>query len=93
MLTIPLLLAAGSLSTLIAGSPVPSDHSSAHRHAERHSHLHHSLKRNYNVLGGNGKESDGWPSHANWWPAFEKMYPSFGPRAAGMLIEQVRGQP
>lgn len=74
MVNIPLIVAAGSLFTLISGAPVSSSHSSAHRHTERHAH--HALsfaKRSYNVLGGSGKAADGWPSHENWWPEFDKM--------------------
>ncbi|KAL4995222.1 hypothetical protein BDV10DRAFT_175162 [Aspergillus recurvatus] len=78
MLSLPLILAAGSLVTLIAGAPVPSSPLSGHRHAERHSHslshAHSFEKRTYNVLGGNGKVVAGWPAHDNWWPDFEEMF-------------------
>ncbi|KAL4733614.1 hypothetical protein BDV11DRAFT_199739 [Aspergillus similis] len=78
MLSLPLILAAGSLSTLIAGAPVPSSPLSGHRHAERHSHaLSHARsleKRTYNVLGGDGKVAAGWPDYDNWWPDFDEMF-------------------
>ncbi|OJI99639.1 hypothetical protein ASPVEDRAFT_81235 [Aspergillus versicolor CBS 583.65] len=75
MVNIPLIVAAGSLFTLISGAPVSSSHSGAHRHTERHAHHAPSFaKRSYNVLGGSGKAADGWPSHDNWWPEFEKMF-------------------
>ncbi|KAL2788171.1 hypothetical protein BJX66DRAFT_352925 [Aspergillus keveii] len=80
MLNIPsILLAAGSLATLIAGAPIPSSPLSAARTEEAVTAFSPSLSLNkrttvYNVLGGNGKTVAGWPSIDAWWPTFDEMF-------------------
>ncbi|KAJ0419508.1 hypothetical protein BJY00DRAFT_285796 [Aspergillus carlsbadensis] len=79
MLNIPfILLAAGSLPTLIAGAPIPSSPLGA-VHPEEAVSFTPSLSLNkrttvYNVLGGNGKLAHGWPSLDAWWPSFDEMF-------------------
>ncbi|KAL2832743.1 hypothetical protein BJY01DRAFT_99618 [Aspergillus pseudoustus] len=79
MLNIPfILLAAGSLSTLIAGAPIPSSPLSVAQPEEAAS-FKPSLSLNkrttlYNILGGDGKVAVGWPTLDNWWPTFDEMF-------------------
>ncbi|KAI9374438.1 hypothetical protein BJX61DRAFT_301949 [Aspergillus egyptiacus] len=75
MLAIPLiLLAAGSLPSLITGAPIPSSPWST-IHTKTEETASHSLtKRAYNVLGGQGKIAEGWPSLDQWWPDFDDMF-------------------
>ncbi|KAJ5124381.1 uncharacterized protein N7515_008206 [Penicillium bovifimosum] len=51
-----LILAAGSLATLIQAIP----------HGATHRSLHRRAAATYAVMGGNGDISDGWPSMAQW---------------------------
>ncbi|KAL2867431.1 LysM peptidoglycan-binding domain-containing protein [Aspergillus lucknowensis] len=75
MLTVPLILAAGSLSTLVVGAPVLSSPLSVrHSHSHHLVHSHSLAKRTYNVLGGAGKVAEGWPSLDHWWPDFDEMF-------------------
>ncbi|KAL3465735.1 hypothetical protein BJX64DRAFT_252330 [Aspergillus heterothallicus] len=79
MLNIPfLILAAGSLSTLIAGAPIPSSPLSVAQ-PEEAAPFKPSLSLNkrttiYNVLGGDGKIAVGWPGLDAWWPTFDEMF-------------------
>ncbi|KGO71311.1 Peptidoglycan-binding Lysin subgroup [Penicillium italicum] len=52
-----LILAAGSLSTLIQAIP---------HGAKPHHSLHRRAAATYAVMGGNGDASDGWPSISQW---------------------------
>ncbi|KAJ5801257.1 uncharacterized protein N7518_003325 [Penicillium psychrosexuale] len=52
-----LILAAGSLSTLIQAIP---------HGAKPHHNLHRRAAATYAVMGGNGDVSDGWPSLSQW---------------------------
>ncbi|CAI7607063.1 unnamed protein product [Penicillium discolor] len=53
-----LILAAGSLSTLIQAIP--------HGAKSHHHSLHRRAAATYAVMGGNGDASDGWPSIGQW---------------------------
>ncbi|TVY47411.1 LysM domain-containing protein [Lachnellula occidentalis] len=69
MFFLPLILAAGSFSTLISGAPVSSFLSNVVSHRAPHSHrASHSLKARsgYSIFGGTGEVSDGWPSTSSW---------------------------
>ncbi|KAK4869882.1 hypothetical protein LT330_005606 [Penicillium expansum] len=52
-----LILAAGSLSTLIQAIP----HGAKHHHS-----LHRRAAATYAVMGGDGEASDGWPTISQW---------------------------
>ncbi|CAG8936108.1 unnamed protein product [Penicillium salamii] len=54
-----LILAAGSLPTLIAAIP---------HGAQSHHNLHRRASAAYALMGGNGETSDGWPSMTQWKP-------------------------
>ncbi|KKK15187.1 hypothetical protein P175DRAFT_0484891 [Aspergillus ochraceoroseus IBT 24754] len=71
MLTIPFILAAGSLPTLIFGAPIPS---SPFSKSAAEVSTHSFPKRAYSVLGGTGAVSDGWPSMEDWYSSFEEMF-------------------
>ncbi|OCL09298.1 carbohydrate-binding module family 50 protein [Glonium stellatum] len=73
MLVIPLILAAGSLSTLVFGAPVPSTHSSRNTAASIHSLVERSAD-SYTVYGGNGDVSEGWPSQSSWVSSFDTLF-------------------
>ncbi|CAG7970036.1 unnamed protein product [Penicillium olsonii] len=59
-----LILAAGSLPTLIAAIP---------HGAQSHHNLHRRASAAYAVMGGNGETSDGWPSMKQW-KSFETLW-------------------
>lgn len=59
-----LILAAGSLPTLIAAIPHGS---------QSHHNLHRRASAAYAVMGGNGAASDGWPSMSQW-KAFDTLW-------------------
>ncbi|KAF4632087.1 hypothetical protein G7Y89_g6050 [Cudoniella acicularis] len=64
MFALRFILAAGSLSTLISGTPVPSPPSDLQ---ERSANV-------YTVYGGTGDVSDGWPAQSAWVSSFETMF-------------------
>ena len=72
MLVIPLILAAGSLSTLVFGAPVPFTHSSRSTAASIHSLVERSADI-YTVYEGNGDVSQGWPTQSSWVSNFDTM--------------------
>ncbi|CAG8098457.1 unnamed protein product [Penicillium salamii] len=59
-----LILAAGSLPTLIAAIP---------HGAQSHHNLHRRASAAYALMGGNGETSDGWPSMTQW-KAFDTLW-------------------
>jgi hypothetical protein len=62
------ILAAGSLSTLISGTPVPSSPSD--------NVLQERSADVYNVYGGDGSTSAGWPAISSWVSSFDTMFAS-----------------
>lgn len=76
MFVLHLILAAGSLSTLISGAPVPSFLSGSvtqvtttHLSEERR-----STSTYITTFGGTGDVSDGWPSQDQWVSSFDTMF-------------------
>jgi hypothetical protein len=72
MLVILLILAAGSLSTLVFGAPIPFTRSSRSTAASIHSWVKQSADK-YTVYGGNGDVSQGWPAQSSWVSSFDTM--------------------
>ncbi|KAJ5831716.1 hypothetical protein N7474_000027 [Penicillium riverlandense] len=67
----PLILAAGSLPTLISGAPIQS-------FLSRRDNVTPSLTtresaNSYTIFGGNGETSDGWPA-LDQWKTFDEMF-------------------
>jgi hypothetical protein len=75
MLYVPLLLAAGSLPTIVSGLPVPSFLSGIVETIQ-HSHFLEGRESatSYAVFGGNGETSSGWPAMSDWVSSFDTMY-------------------
>jgi hypothetical protein len=75
MLSIPLILAAGSLPTLISGLPGPSFLSGIVE-TVKHSHFLQGRESatSYNVFGGDGSTTDGWPAISDWVSSFDTMF-------------------
>jgi len=75
MLSVPLVLAAGSLPTLISGLPVPSFLSGIVE-TVKHSHFLEGRESatSYNVFGGDGSTTDGWPAISDWVSSFDTMF-------------------
>jgi hypothetical protein len=67
-----LILAAGSLSTLVFGAPIPFTHSSNSTAASIHSLVKQSADT-YTIYGGNGDVSQGWPAQNCWVSSFDTM--------------------
>ena len=67
-----LILAAGSLSTLVFGAPIPFTHSSNSTAAYIHSFAKQSADT-YTTYGGNGDVSQGWPAQNCWVSSFDTM--------------------
>ncbi|OCK78407.1 carbohydrate-binding module family 50 protein [Lepidopterella palustris CBS 459.81] len=72
LVVIPFILAAGSLSTLVSGAPVPSTFSARNAFAS----LRSLVERNsdtYTTYGGDGLVSQGWPAQSDWVSSFDTM--------------------
>jgi len=70
-----LILAAGSLPTLISGAPVPSFLSTlATRVASTPLFQERDASSSYTVFGGTGDLSDGWPAQNAWVSDFTTMF-------------------
>jgi len=74
MFVIPLILAAGSLPSLISGAPVPSFLSNLVTGGTSTHSLQERSGNTYTVYGGTGEVSDGWPSTSDWISSFEAMF-------------------
>ncbi|KAH8656015.1 hypothetical protein BGZ60DRAFT_435130 [Tricladium varicosporioides] len=68
MFVIPLILAAGSLSTLISGTPVPAPQ------PDLDNSLQERSANTYSTFGGTGLVSEGWPAQSAWVSSFETMF-------------------
>lgn len=67
ILTRKQILAAGSLSTLISGTPVPAPQSDFDNVLQERS------ANSYATYGGTGLVSEGWPAQSAWVSSFETM--------------------
>ncbi|PSS16958.1 hypothetical protein M430DRAFT_19925 [Amorphotheca resinae ATCC 22711] len=76
MFVLPLILAAGSLSTLTSGAPVSPFSGLLRRAASSHSLQGRapSDPTSYTVYGGSGEVSDGWPDQSDWFPSLDAMF-------------------
>jgi len=75
MFTLRLILAAGSLSTLISGAPVPSIPSDVTQVTATHfSKVRRSAGTYMTTFGGNGAVAAGWPSQNQWVSSFDTMF-------------------
>ncbi|PMD28204.1 carbohydrate-binding module family 50 protein [Hyaloscypha hepaticicola] len=72
MFVIPLLLAAGSLPTLISGAPVPSLLSNLVSRITSSPLEERAFQ--YTLYGGTGTVADGWPAQSQWVPDFTTMF-------------------
>ncbi|KAH8593948.1 hypothetical protein B0O99DRAFT_626495 [Bisporella sp. PMI_857] len=75
MFTLRLILAAGCLSTLISGAPLPHSLLSVAKHASRHL-VERATANTYTVFGGTGDLTDGWPAQSSWISSFDDMFES-----------------
>lgn len=78
MLVLSFILAAGSLSTLVSGAPLPKFALSVRNAIESVADAaHHLVERSgdiYRVYGGSGAVSNGWPAQSAWVADFETMF-------------------
>ncbi|TVY71428.1 hypothetical protein LSUE1_G009850, partial [Lachnellula suecica] len=74
MFFLPLILAAGSFTTLISGAPVPSFLSNVVARVTSSLSLEERSTSSYTVFGGTGELSDGWPSSGSWVSSFDTMF-------------------
>jgi len=71
-----LILAAGSLSTLISGAPVPSFPSDVTQVTSTHlsQEQRRSVATYLTTFGGTGDVADGWPTVTQWVKSFDTMF-------------------